>query len=102
MSSEIGTRTSCSLIPSAWPWTHSMDPIQPPPLLRSDSRWRTYHRVRGAFSHLPGSLLIRLSQQAIKILTDEGRFLSDLFQSRKSSVVVSLATRSGSRDGQGD
>src|SRR6202000_1044041 len=45
--SEIGMRTSCSLIPSAWPWMHTMDPVESPPFLRSNSRWRTYHRVRG-------------------------------------------------------
>src|ERR1700743_1295134 len=60
-----------------------MDSIQSSPLLRSPSRWRTYHRVGGTFSQVPGPLLIRLSQQAIEILTDEGRFLSDLLQSRK-------------------
>src|SRR6202000_3453232 len=71
--SEIGTRTCSSLLTSAWPWTHAMDPIKPSPLLRPHSRWRTYHYVRGAFSQLPGPLLIRLSQQAIQILTDKGR-----------------------------
>src|ERR1700743_2709192 len=78
-----------------------MDSIQPSPLLRSHSRWRTYHRVRGTFSQLSGPLLVRLSQQAIEIFTDKGRLFSDLLQSRKSSVGA-LTTRSRSRNGQGN
>src|SRR6202000_3333647 len=81
--SEIGTRTCGSLLTSAWPWTHAMDPIEPSPLLRSNSRWRTYHRVRGAFSQLSDPLLIRLFQQAIQILTDESSFFCNLFHGRK-------------------
>src|SRR6202000_1677907 len=100
--SEIGTRTSCSLIPSPWPWMHTMDPIESPPFLRSNSRWRMYHRVRGTLRHLPGSLLIHLSQEPIQIITDESSFLSNLFHGRKRSCHgAKAAGRNWSWDGNG-
>src|ERR1700743_1751517 len=47
-------RTSGSLIPSAWPWTHAMNSIQSSPSLRAKSGWRTYHRLRRPFLEIPG------------------------------------------------
>src|ERR1700743_173177 len=93
-------RRSCPLIPSAWPWTHTVDPIESPPFLRSNLRWRTYHRARRTLLQLPSSLLVRLSQQAVQILTDESSFFCNLFHERKRSYHGSKATgRSQSWDG---
>src|ERR1700743_3534014 len=100
--SEIGTRTSGSLIPSAWPWMHAMDPIQSSPSLRAKSGWRTYHRLRRLLLEILGSLLIRLPQQTIQIITDEGWFFRDLFHERKSSGGTKTAgSRSRNRNGAG-
>ena len=53
--SEIGMRTSGPLLPSSWPWTHAMNPIQPSPSLWAKSGWRTYHIMRRPFLEIPSS-----------------------------------------------
>ena len=58
-----------------------------------------YHRVRRSLLEISGSPLVRLSQQAIQILADEGQLFGDLFHGRKSGVGT-LTAGSRSRNGQ--